>query len=95
MIEPGFAKTSNAAPEAFVAAVNDGVGIVGLSALLTTTMPKIEVTLPAMEAAGLRNRVKVMVGRAPVTADYAREIGADGHAADAGQAVTLAKSLFS
>lgn len=83
------------APEKFVAAINDGVDIIGLSALLTTTMPSMEATIKAIEDAGLRDRVKIIVGGAPVTASYAQRIGADGFATDAGQAVTLAKSLLS
>ena len=81
-------------PEQFVAAVKDGVNLVGLSALLTTTMPSMEGTIKAIEAAGLRAQVKIMIGGAPVTAEYARQIGADGFAPDASQAVTLAKSLL-
>ena len=81
-------------PEKFVAALEDDVDILGLSALLTTTMPSMENTIKAIETAGLRKRIKIIVGGAPVTADYARQIGADGFASDAGQAVTLAKSLI-
>ena len=68
--------------------------IVGLSALLTTTMPSMASTINAIEEAGLRGRVKVIIGGAPVTAEYAQKIGADGFAADAGQTVTLAKTLI-
>lgn len=82
------------APEKFVEAIHDDVDIIGLSALLTTTMPSMETTIKAINEAGLRNRVKIMVGGAPITADYAQKIGADGFAHDAGQAVTLAKSLL-
>jgi len=81
-------------PERFVEAVKDGVDIVGLSALLTTTMPSMEGTIKAIEDAGLRDQVKVMIGGAPVTAEYSAQIGADGFAPDASQAVTLAKSLI-
>jgi 5-methyltetrahydrofolate--homocysteine methyltransferase len=81
-------------PEKFIAALHEDVQILGLSALLTTTMPSMEQAIRAVEQAGLRPRVKIIVGGAPVTADYARKIGADGYAADAGQAVTLAKSLL-
>ncbi len=81
-------------PERFVAAVREGTDLLGLSALLTTTLPNLTETLKALEAAGIRNTVKVMVGGAPVTADYARKIGADGYAPDASQAVALAKSLM-
>jgi 5-methyltetrahydrofolate--homocysteine methyltransferase len=81
-------------PEKFVEALQEDVDILGLSALLTTTMPSMEKTIKAIEAAGLRSRVKIIIGGAPVTADYARQIGADGFASDAGQAATLAKSLL-
>jgi len=84
---------TDVAPDQFVAAVKDGVNLVGLSALLTTTMPSMATTIQALDAAGLRDKVKVMIGGAPVTAEYARQIGADGFAPDASQAVTLAKSL--
>jgi len=67
---------------------------VGMSALLTTTMPNIPLTIEALKSAGLRDQVKVMVGGAPVTEQYAREIGADGTAPDASQAVTLARNLL-
>jgi 5-methyltetrahydrofolate--homocysteine methyltransferase len=80
--------------EKFVAALQDGTNILGLSALLTTTMPSMENTIKAIEAAGLRNRVKIIIGGAPVTAEYASQIGADGFAPDAGQAVAVAKSLI-
>ncbi|MCX6038789.1 MAG: corrinoid protein [Chloroflexi bacterium] len=82
------------APEKFVAAIHDGVDILGLSALLTTTMPSMESTIKAIEEAGLHDRIKIIIGGAPVTAEYAKKIGADGFAPDAGQAVTLAKSLI-
>jgi 5-methyltetrahydrofolate--homocysteine methyltransferase len=81
-------------PEAFVAAADD-VDVIGLSALLTTTMGQMQDTLNALDAAGKRSKVKVMVGGAPVTEDFARRIGADGYAADASRAVALAKSLIS
>jgi 5-methyltetrahydrofolate--homocysteine methyltransferase len=82
------------APEKFAAALQADVDLLGLSALLTTTMPSMENTIKIVTEAGLRGRVKIMVGGAPVTADYAARIGADGFAPDAGQAVTLAKSLL-
>ena len=81
-------------PEDFVAAA-DEVDVIGLSALLTTTMVHMKDTLDALEAAGKRSRVKVIVGGAPVTEDFARQIGADGYAPDASRAVALAKSLLS
>lgn len=80
--------------EAFVAAA-DEVDVIGLSALLTTTMGSMQSTLAALDAAGKRPRVKVIVGGAPVTEDFARHIGADGYAADASRAVALTKSLIS
>jgi 5-methyltetrahydrofolate--homocysteine methyltransferase len=82
-------------PEQFVEAVQDGVDVIGLSALLTTTMPSMEQTIRALKDGGLRDQVKVIVGGAPVTAEYARQIGADGYAPDASQAVTVAKGLLS
>lgn len=81
-------------PEKFVAAVEQGADIIGLSALLTTTMPSMEATINALDTAGLRDKVKVMIGGAPVTSDYSNKIGADGFAPDASQAVTLAKALM-
>jgi 5-methyltetrahydrofolate--homocysteine methyltransferase len=81
-------------PEAFVAAA-DEVDVIGLSALLTTTMGHMKDALNALEAAGKRSKVKVMVGGAPVTEAFARSIGADGYAADASRAVAVAKSLIS
>jgi 5-methyltetrahydrofolate--homocysteine methyltransferase len=68
--------------------------LVGLSALLTTTMKEMEATIAAIDAAGLRNQVRVMVGGAPVTEQFARDIHADGYARDAATAVELAKSLL-
>lgn len=80
--------------DAFVDAVREhGAEIVAMSALLTTTMTNMRATVEALEAAGLREQVRVIIGGAPVSDEYARQIGADGYAADAGQAVKLAKSL--
>lgn len=84
---------SDVTAEQFVEAVQNGGDIVGLSALLTTTMPSMEATIKALDVAGLREQVKIIVGGAPVTPDYAQQVGADGYAADASRAVTLAKSL--
>jgi len=79
-------------PEKFVEQVKAAnVQLVGMSALLTTTMPGIEKTIKAMKDAGIP--VKIMIGGAPVTQDYADKIGADGYAPDAASAVDLAKSL--
>jgi len=66
---------------------------VALSALLTTTMPAMKATIDAIRNAGLRDSVKIMVGGAPVTESYAKEIGADGYSQNAAGAVTLARGL--
>lgn len=80
--------------ERFIEAVADGgASVVGLSALLTTTMGFQKTVIDALSAAGLRDRVKVMVGGAPVTEKWAHDIGADGYAADAVSAVDLTKRL--
>lgn len=81
-------------PEAFVDAIREGASVIGLSALLTTTMPMMEKTIKVIADAGLRENAKIMVGGAPVTEDYAQRIGADGYAPDASQAARLAKSFF-
>ncbi len=81
------------APEKFVQAVREGAQVLGFSALLTTTMSNMEATLQALKNAGLRDQVKVMVGGAPVTQDYANKIGADGFAPDASSATRVARSL--
>jgi corrinoid protein of di/trimethylamine methyltransferase len=67
--------------------------LLGLSALLTTTMPEQKVVIEELEAAGLRSQVRVLVGGAPVTADWAEQIGADGYAPSAPEAVRLAMDL--
>jgi 5-methyltetrahydrofolate--homocysteine methyltransferase len=82
------------APEKFVEAVRGGANVVALSALLTTTMPNMKVTIEALKQAGLRDRVTVMVGGAPVTQAYADDIGADGYASDASSAVRKTKALI-
>ncbi|HZD57359.1 MAG TPA: corrinoid protein [Anaerolineales bacterium] len=80
------------APEQFVEAVKEfDPDIVGMSALLTTTMRTMEHTIKALEEAGLRQRVKVMVGGAPVTQSFATQIGADGYASNAAAAAEMAK----
>ena len=82
-------------PEKFVAAVEEhGAQIVGISALMTTTMPAMKRTIDALEKAGVRGRVKVMIGGAPVSQAYADEIGADGYARDSTIAVVRAKELL-
>lgn len=80
-------------PEAFVQAVQEGAQVIGMSALLTTTMSNMEATVQALKAAGLRDKVKVMIGGAPVTQEYANKIGADGFAADASSATRMARQL--
>ncbi len=71
-----------------------GAHILALSALLTTTMPYMKTTIEAINQAGLRDRIKIMVGGAPVTAAYASQIGADGYSPDASRAVRLAHALM-
>ena len=84
------------APELFVDAVQKyGANIVGISALMTTTMPGMKRTIDALVKAGLRDKVKVMVGGAPVSQAFADEIGADGYARDSTLAVLKAKELVS
>jgi 5-methyltetrahydrofolate--homocysteine methyltransferase len=83
------------APEKFVQAVAEhGASIVGVSALMTTTMPAMKRTIDALARAGLRGRVKVMVGGAPVSQTFADDIGADGYAKDSTLAVVKAKALL-
>jgi len=86
---------TDVAPEDFVAAVKEhNADIVGISALLTTTMGMMKNTIDALVEAGYRDKVKVIIGGAPVNQKYADEIGADGYAADAGSASKLAKSII-
>jgi 5-methyltetrahydrofolate--homocysteine methyltransferase len=83
------------APDRFLAAVREQrPEILGLSALLTTTMTAMKATLEALAGAGVRDRVKVMIGGAPVTEGYAQAIGADGYADNAASAVDLARRLI-
>ena len=80
--------------ERFVGAVREtGAGIVGLSALLTSTMPEMKTVMQALVDAGLRSRVRVAIGGAPVTMKFAEEIGADGYADDGGEALRLFQRL--
>jgi len=82
-------------PERFIAAVKKRpVQIVGLSALLTTTMPAMKTTIEAFRAAGIREQIKIMVGGAPVTSKYAETIGADGYSETAAASVDLARRLL-
>lgn len=83
-------------PEKFIEAVRQHQAhILGLSALITTSMPMMKTVIEALQTAGIRNQVKVMIGGAPVTAEYARQIKADGYAPDAGAATEKAKELLS
>ena len=83
-------------PEEFVAAVREHQPqLLGMSALLTTTMPGMKATSEALEEAGLRDSVKIMIGGAPVTAAFAEQIGADAYATDAASAVDVARELKS
>lgn len=82
-------------PEKFVQAVNEqGGDVVAMSALLTTTMTQMKTTLEALEEAGVKGKVKTLIGGAPVTQNYADEIGADGYARDAASAADKAKELL-
>ena len=82
-------------PEIFIQAiVNDGADILALSALLTTTMTNIEATIDLLISEGLRDKVKIIVGGAPLTEEYAQKIGADGYASNASKAVAIAKQLL-
>ena len=86
---------TDVSPERFIQAVRDnGAQIIAMSALLTTTMPNMKNTIEALKEAGLRDKVKVMIGGAPVTQNYADQIGADGFAEDASRAVAKARSLL-
>jgi 5-methyltetrahydrofolate--homocysteine methyltransferase len=81
--------------ERFVEAVKSNQpNILGLSALLTTTMPRMKEVIESLVEAGVRDRVKVMVGGAPITEKYARDIGADGYAPEAASAVEKARELI-
>jgi len=79
----------------FLAAVRESeADVVAMSALLTTTMPNMKTVIEALKEGGLRDKVKVIIGGAPVTESYAQEIGADGYASDASRAVKLTKALL-
>lgn len=86
---------ADSSPDKFVEAVQNGtIDVVALSALLTTTVSNMEATIQAFESARVRDRIKVIVGGAPVTDEYARQIGADGYAPDAGQAARVTNTLL-
>jgi len=87
---------ADVAPDKFAQAVKErNANIVCLSALLTVTMPGMKTTIEALKSAGVRDRIKVMVGGAPVTQQYADEIGADGYGENASVAVNVARRLVS
>jgi corrinoid protein of di/trimethylamine methyltransferase len=82
----------NVSPEKFIETVNaKQANVIAMSALLTTTMPSMKTTIDALKQAGVRNKVKVLIGGAPITQKYADEIGADGYSENAVGAVALAK----
>lgn len=86
---------SDVTPEKYVQAVRENdANVVAMSALLTTTMVNMKSTIDALKEAGMRDQVKVMVGGAPVTDSFAKQIGADGYAPDASRAVAVAKALL-
>ncbi len=82
------------APEKFVEAVKNGAQVIGMSALLTTTMPMMKAVIDMLKAEDLRDQVKVMIGGAPITQEYADQIGADGYSTDAASAAELAQKLI-
>jgi 5-methyltetrahydrofolate--homocysteine methyltransferase len=82
-------------PAAFIsAAIKDQIDIIAMSALITTTMKNMRPVIDMLEKSGIRNRIKVLVGGAPLTQEFAQQIGADGYAPDASRAVTTAKNLI-
>ena len=81
-------------PERFVAEVNNGASAVAISALLTTTMVNMSEVITALTDANLRDQVRVLIGGAPITTEFANEIGADGYARDASSAVDLLCQLL-
>ena len=85
---------TDAPPERFVEAARGGAQVIGMSALLTTTMAAMGRTMEALQAAGVRERVKVVIGGAPVTDAYAQKIGADAYAADASVATRIVRQLI-
>ncbi|UCC87374.1 MAG: corrinoid protein [Anaerolineales bacterium] len=85
---------TDVSPQRFVDAVREHQPqVIGMSALLTTTMPSMRATVEALKEAGLREGVRVMIGGAPITQDFADKIGADGFAPDASSATRRAKAL--
>jgi 5-methyltetrahydrofolate--homocysteine methyltransferase len=85
----------NVGEDKYIAAIQEyNPQIVAMSALLTTTMPKMKTTIDALRESEIDEGIRILVGGAPVTASYATSIGANGYAADASQAASLAKSLL-
>jgi 5-methyltetrahydrofolate--homocysteine methyltransferase len=85
----------NVAPEQFIACVKEkNANIIAMSALLTTTMPAMRTTIDALKQAGVRDRIKILIGGAPITQKYADEIGADGYSDNAVGAVGVAKKVL-
>jgi 5-methyltetrahydrofolate--homocysteine methyltransferase len=80
--------------EKYIEAIQSGVDIVAMSALLTTTMPQMQITIEQLKQANLRDKVLIMIGGAPVTQAYADKIGADGYSSNASGAVDLARALM-
>lgn len=91
VVDLGVDKTEE---EIFSAAKEHGVSVIGLSALLTTTMPRMQEFIEYLQESGVRDQYKVIVGGAPVTEEFADEIGADGYGADATRAVEITKKLI-
>ena len=84
----------NVEPAAFVKAAQEGAQVIGMSALLTTTMNNMQTTLEALKTAGVRGQVKVIIGGAPVTEDFAKKVGADAFAPDASSAVRVVREML-
>ncbi len=91
VVDLGVDKTEE---QILAAARENGVGVIGLSALLTTTMPRIQEFIEFLQESGLRDQYKVIIGGAPITQGFADEIGADGYGADATRAVEITKKLL-
>jgi len=95
IIKPLLAEANVKSQGKVVIAVKDEqADVVGMSALLTTTMPYMKEVIEALKSEGLRRKIKVIIGGAPVTESYAETIGADGYAPDAASAVDLTKGLL-
>ena len=81
-------------PERFIEAARNGAQVVGLSSLLTTSMPEMQNVVKAFEESGVRNKVTLIVGGAPITSEFAKSIGADHYAKDAAEAVEILNKIF-